>query len=92
MTLSPTHGLIGSTVTVSGSGYESAEPIQVRWNTTAPGAGTLVATATTTSSFFVHGTFSTTFTVPSTTRGLCYWVLAQGMTSQSYQLATFCVD
>jgi hypothetical protein len=52
----------------------------------------VVATTTTTSGFFSHGTFSVAFTVPAATRFTCYPVLAVGLTSQSYQTATYCVN
>jgi hypothetical protein len=55
ITLSPTSGHAGSTVTVTGSNYPVSSRIQITFN------ATNVATATATST----GSFSTTFTVPS---------------------------
>jgi hypothetical protein len=91
LTLSPTHGLIGSTVTITGTVWEPGETVDIDWNVTYPGSGTLIKTAVTSSTLF-PGRFSTTFVVPSATRGVCYQVGAYGENSQVFRHATFCVD
>ena len=61
ITISPTSGYVGSTVTVSGSGFDPSSSVTIYFGTTA--VYTVTATAT--------GTFSAaTFTVPESPRGI----------------------
>ena len=75
ITLSSSSGIVGSTVTVSGSGFDPGSTIAVTFSY--PGNTTLAsATAT------LSGAFKTTFTVP-TVSGVSYTVVAQETNSFS---------
>jgi hypothetical protein len=64
ITLSPTSGNVGSTVTVSGTGYGASRTITIKYD------GVTQTTSPTTVTTTNYGTFSCTFTVPASVAGL----------------------
>lgn len=84
--MSSTSGPVGSSMTVSGSGYAPGETVNVQWNYSGPGTGTTVASATA----GYAGTVSTSFTVPTATTG-SYSVAVVGATSQSVTTQSFTI-
>ncbi|MBA7624206.1 hypothetical protein ES703_31613 [subsurface metagenome] len=81
ITISPTSGAVGDTVTISGTGFATSSSITISFDTV-----TMTTTSTNSS-----GTFSaTTFTVPSTLRG-SHTVKARDA-SANYATATFTVS
>lgn len=83
LSLSTQSGIVGSSVTVSGSGYASGETVRIYWNShsTSP-----IATVTASG-----GSFSTTIAVPETPRG-SYQVMTTGTTSGKQEAAPFSVS
>jgi len=80
--LSASSGTVGSTVTVSGSGYTSGETVRIYWNST---SSTPLATVTASG-----GAFSVSITVPELPRG-SYQIIARGATSGKQEAAPFAV-
>ncbi|MGC4107690.1 MAG: SH3 domain-containing protein [Thermomicrobiales bacterium] len=78
--VSPTSGSVGSSVTVSGSGYTSGESVRIYWNSTSSSPLTTVTAS--------GGSFSTTITVPESTRG-SYQIIARGATSGKQEASPF---
>ncbi len=85
--LNLTSGPVGVSVNVSGEGYEPNEPVNILWNYTGPGTGTIVETAT--SGF--AGNINTSFNVPTATNG-SYAVAALGSTSGRLSQNNFSVS
>ncbi len=75
LSVSPTSGSVGSTITLSGHGFAAGEAVKVRWTST---QGTTLATVTSDS----NGGFTVSFAVPSTTAG-AHKVYAVGQLSLS---------
>ncbi len=65
VTLSPTGGASGTSVTVTARGFPASESISVGWNKTATVAGTTKCTGTSSST----GNYSCSFVVPTSTAG-----------------------
>lgn len=73
LTVSPTSGTVGQSVTVSGTNYFAGETVQVYWDVT----GTMPLTTTTSAN---DGSFSATFLVPPTAPG-SHTIIAVGQDS-----------
>ncbi|MGH2548241.1 MAG: hypothetical protein ACRDHN_02570, partial [Thermomicrobiales bacterium] len=85
ISLSPLTGPNGTTVTVTGQGYNPNEQVQVYWDSTGS-SGTLLKTVTATS----LGTFSTTIITPTATAG-GHLIVGKGATSGHKPSRTFTV-
>ena len=72
----PSSGTYPITLSLSGGGYESSETVQLYWNYTGPGTGTLETTAQTSS----KGIFTVKFPVPLAAKGT-YIIAVVGETS-----------
>lgn len=79
--VNPTHGKVGTSVTISGGGYDSNEVVTVSFG------GTTIATVITNT----MGAFTTTFVVPGGASGN-QWVSGTGGTSGLSFSALFTVD
>jgi hypothetical protein len=88
-TASPTSGAPGSSVTVSGTGYNAGETITIRWACTSQGCGTkttVLATATASPT----GTFSASVSIPTNaTVNKTFLIGAVGSVSQALAEASF---
>ena len=85
-TLMLTSGPVSVTVGVTGEGYAVGETVNILWNYTGPGTGTIVATAT--AGF--GGNIYTSFSVPAAATGQ-YNVAALGSSSERLSQNTFTV-
>jgi hypothetical protein len=85
LSIDPLTGPNGTTVTVTGLGYNPNEQVQVYWDSTGS-SGTLLKTVTATS----LGTFSTTVTTPTATAG-GHLIVGKGVTSGHKPSRTFTV-
>ncbi len=82
--LSPTSGPVGAMVNITGQGYAPNELVNVFWNYTGPGTGTIVTHI----NAGIAGTISSYFHSPANTNG-GYTVAAVGTTSNSVTQNTF---
>ena len=82
VTLSPTSGKVGATVSVSLAGYGASESVSIFWD-----SGTTAIKSVTTST---TGSVTTSFVVPTATKG-AHTVTAKGNTSGRSDSATFTV-
>ena len=85
--LNVTSGPAGTNVSVTGQGYAPGETVNVLWNATGPGQGTIVATGIAGSS----GVIATGFTVPAAGNG-AYPVAIVGATSTYVTQNTYTVS
>ncbi len=85
--LNVTSGPVGTNVSVAGQGYAPGETVNVLWNATGPGQGTLVATGIAGSS----GVISTEFAVPAAGNG-AYPVAIVGVTSNYVTQNTYTIS
>jgi large repetitive protein len=81
MSLTPASGAVGTTVTVTGSGFYAGEAVKLLWD-----SSIVLANVKTTAT----GSFSTTITVPGATAG-AHVIAAQGQRSFGGTNATFTV-
>jgi len=81
MSLTPASGAVGTTVTVTGSGFYAGEAVKLLWD-----SSIVLANVKTTAT----GSFSTTITIPSATAG-AHVIAAQGQRSFGGTNATFTV-
>jgi hypothetical protein len=84
ITITPSSGVPGTSVTVTGSGFGSNEPVRIRWDNTSSGLqlGSLNADA--------GGSFTTTITVPDASTGP-HRVIAHAQTSGKKPFLEFTV-
>jgi outer membrane protein assembly factor BamB len=82
--LSLTSGPVGARVNISGQGYAPNELVNILWNYTGPGTGTIITNV----HAGISGTISSHFNVPTNTNG-SYTVAAVGATSHSISQDTF---
>lgn len=82
-TISPTSAAAGSTVTLTGHGFDPNETVKIRWTST---TGSVLATLTADA----NGAFTASFTLPSTTSG-SHKIYAVGQLSLAAPYVSFSV-
>ena len=88
LTIAPTSGTSGSSVTVSGTGYGPNEAVKVRWNCgTSACTGAVLLTAQT----GTNGNFSARATIPTASSGT-YPVGGKGGTSKAFTTTPFTIS
>ena len=86
-TLNNTRGPVGSRLAVSGVGYKPGEQVNILWNYTGPGTGSVVATASAGNSGIVNASFL----IPANTPGN-YTVALVGTSSQAVSSHVFTIN
>ncbi len=84
ISISPTSGSSGSAVTVTGSGYNAGETVDIYWDTT---TGTILATVTASSA----GSFTKSVTIPSNASTASHLIVGKGRTTGAKPSRTFTV-